>query len=49
MRITCPAIKMGPGESSRSHQADEYVLISEIEQGIKGYISFVSQLTEIID
>ncbi len=46
MRITCPAVKMGPGESARSHQADEYVLIEELEQGIKGYIAFISQLKE---
>lgn len=44
MRITCPAIKMGPGESARSHQADEYVLVEELEQGIKGYIAFITQL-----
>ena len=47
MRISCPAVKMGPGQSSRSHQADEYVLIEEIEQGISGYIKFISQLAEI--
>ena len=46
MRITCPAIKMGPGESSRSHQADEYVLIEEINQGIKGYINFITELSK---
>lgn len=44
MRITCPAIKMGPGESARSHQADEFVLIDELELGIKGYIKFINQL-----
>lgn len=49
LRITCPAIKMGPGESARSHQADEFVLIKELEQGIKGYIRFISQLTKNID
>lgn len=48
MRITCPAIKMGPGESARSHQADEFVLIEELEQGITGYIRLISQLKNII-
>ena len=43
MRITCPAIKMGPGESARSHQADEFVLIAELEQGMKGYIDLITQ------
>lgn len=45
MRITCPALKMGPGESARSHQADEFILIEELEKGIEGYIAFISQLT----
>lgn len=44
MRITCPAIKMGPGKSARSHQSDEYVLIKELEDGINGYIRFISNL-----
>ncbi len=44
MRLNVPALKMGPGDSSRSHRADEYVFISEIEEGIKGYISFLEQL-----
>ncbi len=48
MRISCPAVKMGPGDSARSHQSDEYILIEEIEKGIKGYIKFIEQLsTEI--
>lgn len=48
MRISCPAVKMGPGDSARSHQSDEYVLISEIGEGIEGYIKFVEQLTKEI-
>ena len=46
MRITCPAVKMGPGDSARSHQSDEYILIDEIKQGIEGYIKFVEQLAQ---
>lgn len=45
MRMTCPALKMGPGESERSHRPDEFVLIDEIEQGIQGYIRFIEQLS----
>lgn len=44
MRLKCPAIKMGPGDSSRSHQADEYVLVGEINDGISGYINFLNNL-----
>jgi len=34
-------IKMGPGDSARSHHADEYVLVSEIEEGVEKYIKFI--------
>lgn len=35
------AIKMGPGESVRSHKADEYILASEIGDAVEKYIDFV--------
>lgn len=44
MRITCDAIKMGPGDSKRSHRKDEYVTVEEIENGIKTYIEFINRL-----
>ena len=46
MRISCPAVKMGPGESARSHQADEFVLIKELHEGIKGYINLITELSK---
>ena len=46
MRVTCPAIKMGPGESERSHRPDEFVLIDELKQGIEGYIRFIGTHSE---
>lgn len=39
-----PALKMGPGESSRSHTADEYILISEIKEGIELYIALLEKV-----
>ena len=33
-----PSLKMGPGQSSRSHTADEYIEISEIEEAIAFYL-----------
>jgi acetylornithine deacetylase len=42
MRLNCPAIKMGPGDSSRSHRPDEFVTRDEIMSGIDGYIRFVN-------
>lgn len=39
-----PVLKMGPGDSARSHTADEYVLVSEIEDGIEQYYAMLSKL-----
>jgi acetylornithine deacetylase len=44
MRITIPAIKMGPGESPRSHKADEYIYKIEIEEAVEKYIDFIRGL-----
>ena len=35
--LNCPKIKFGPGDSARSHTADEYIHIHEIEQAIELY------------
>ncbi len=43
-----PSLKMGPGESSRSHTADEYVLESEIADGISTYIRLLGNLCRIL-
>jgi acetylornithine deacetylase len=42
--IPAPSLKIGPGRSQRSHTADEYVLISEIETGIKTYIDLLNSI-----
>lgn len=42
--IPFPAFKMGPGESARSHTAGEYILESELENGVKGYCNFLATL-----
>ena len=39
-----PSVKMGPGKSSRSHTADEYVMVSEIEEAIQTYIAILDGL-----
>jgi acetylornithine deacetylase len=39
-----PSLKMGPGESARSHTADEFILITEIREGIHLYIQLLNQL-----
>lgn len=38
-----PALKMGPGDSARSHTADEYVFIDEIKDGIDTYIKLLDE------
>ena len=38
------SVKMGPGDSARSHTADEYILKSEILNGIKLYIELLEEL-----
>lgn len=42
--IPFPAVKMGPGESSRSHTAGEYILKSELEQGVASYCRFLEHM-----
>ena len=42
--IPCPAVKMGPGDSARSHPAGEYILKSELEQAVKRYCQFLNNL-----
>lgn len=32
-----PSVKIGPGHSSRSHTADEYILLSEMEEAVELY------------
>lgn len=42
--LNCPSAKMGPGDSARSHTADEFIYISEIKQGIHDYIAILNQI-----
>jgi len=44
IRIGCEAVKMGPGDSSRSHRADEYIFVSEIADAVEKYITFIKFL-----
>ncbi len=39
--LSCPSLKLGIGDSTRSHMADEYVYIHEIEEGITLYIELL--------
>ncbi|WP_299393883.1 M20 family metallo-hydrolase [uncultured Gelidibacter sp.] len=42
--LTCPSLKLGPGDSTRSHSADEFIYIREIEDGIGLYVRLLEQI-----
>ncbi len=42
--MSFPALKIGPGDSARSHTADEYIYMDEIREGIELYIQLLNQL-----
>jgi len=42
--IPVSSIKMGPGDSARSHSADEFIYLHEIKQGIESYIDLIQAL-----
>ena len=48
MRLDIAAIKAGPGDSARSHKADEYIAIEEIEQGIELYTKYINEINKLI-
>lgn len=39
-----PALKMGPGDSARSHTADEFIYLDEIKAGIRDYIEIIKKV-----
>ena len=40
--LSCQSLKLGPGDSTRSHSADEFIYLSEIEEGIQLYIELLN-------
>jgi acetylornithine deacetylase len=42
--IPAPSVKVGPGDSARSHSADEFIYLREIKQGIETYIGLLEQV-----
>lgn len=42
--MPCATLKIGPGDSARSHSADEYILISEIEDAISRYKQIIRNI-----
>lgn len=42
--LSCHSLKMGPGDSTRSHSADEYIYVEEIYEGINLYIELLERV-----
>jgi acetylornithine deacetylase len=42
--LSCPSLKLGPGDSTRSHTADEFIYLEEIEEGVKIYIGLLKRV-----
>ena len=40
--LSCKSLKLGPGETLRSHSANEFIFINEIEEGIQLYIKILT-------
>ena len=41
--LSCPSLKLGPGDSTRSHSADEFIYLDEIKEGIDLYIAILQK------
>lgn len=44
--IPFASVKIGPGDSARSHTADEYIYVAEIREGIELYIQLLERLVQ---
>ena len=42
--LTIPSLKVGPGDSARSHTANEFIYVREIEEGVQFYIELLAGL-----
>jgi len=42
--LTCPSLKLGPGDSLRSHTANEFIFVEEIHDGIEFYIKLLEEI-----
>ncbi len=46
--LSCPSLKLGPGDSRRSHSADEYIHLSELKEGLELYINLIDSYSKSI-
>ena len=46
--IPAPSVKLGPGDSARSHTADEFIYVAEIVKGIDTYIALLNEIGSMV-
>lgn len=46
--IPVPSVKIGPGDSARSHSADEFIFVNEIKYGIETYIQLLNHCSTLL-
>ena len=46
VKIDFPAMKIGPGKSERSHKADEFITVEELEKGIETYTDIIDYIND---
>ena len=42
--LICPSLKLGPGDSTRSHSANEFIYVEEVKEGISLYVEIFSKI-----
>ena len=44
--LSIPSVKVGPGDSGRSHMADEFIYVNEVAEGIELYIALLKPVVK---
>ena len=44
--LNCPSVKFSPGDSKRSHSADEFIYVAQINEGVQFFIEFFHELKD---
>ena len=47
-RLICQSLKLGPGDSLRSHSADEFIYVQEVKDGVEFYIKLLKEVVQTI-
>ncbi len=45
-RLICQSLKLGPGDSLRSHSADEFIYVQEVKDGVEFYIKLLKEVVQ---